>query len=265
MKRAVPPRIALFATEAVPVVVAILRVRSKWWHVVRIDKKGGVERGSWFYGTKILVDQCSLNHDGSLLAYFATAKGLPGWSGLSRPPWLHCVAQIKEKTTLLSSCAFGFPRAGEVCIPPRSNPSPLSLGKTQQIYEHIRQVMGPSQSDLEQAESDIRNILHLRVRHHDYGPDRMTRQGFVPVGESWSWTGRDGVCRVVPVKGFTDNDLGSLHTLNCCVDALGRWWQALDGIITCHEIHKKTQRIVCSIDTNSWVPPQRNANKKAKS
>ncbi len=273
MKRAVPPRIAFYAAEAVPVVVAILRVRSKWWHVIRIDEQGQVERGSWFKGAKIMLDQCSLNDDGTLFAYLATGDGGVGWSGICRPPWLRCVVQVSTWAPFMSACAFGFESPGKITL--RSPLYPFSLSKfdppvtevdlarlvgatqARQIKEQATSDRAKEDREWLRLEVEVRTELRMQLVRQKESMDRMSRQGFSQAEMQWKWTGRDGVCRIIPAERPGDNDPASLHSLNCCVDPLGRCWQALDGIITCHEIRKSGSRLAFSIDTTSWIPPRR--------
>jgi hypothetical protein len=274
MKRAVPPRIALYAAETVPVVVAILRVRSKWWHVVRIDEQGQVERGSWFKGAKIMLDQCSLNHDGTMFAYLATTNAHGGWSGLCHPPWLRCLAQIHEPMPFMASCAFGFAKPGEITLQPSVSPFALSEDDKRvieatiqpivgaegfrQIIEKMKQDKAKQRDDWSRSAATISEELRISIVKPGVYRDRMAGQGFVRCSGGWTWTGRDGTARVVSVERFGDSNPAILDTLNCCVDALGRWWQALDGVITCHGIEKSGARLVFSIDTKLWTPPLRN-------
>lgn len=118
-KKIVSPRITLITAQSAPVVVVILRVRSKWWHVVKINESGEAEHGSWFHGAKLMVDTCVLNHDGSFMSYVATSTGFGGWSGLCRPPWLKAFVSIYEPMPFGSRGSIGFPDIRTVSLPKR--------------------------------------------------------------------------------------------------------------------------------------------------
>ena len=273
-----PPRIGLYPASGSPVVVAILRVRSKWWHVIRIDQDSTVERGSWFHGAKLKMDSVTLNHDGTLMSYLATADSMWGWSGICRPPWLRCLIDSWEDMPSMAWPSFGFP--GHRCIGYARQSrwrvddeaieeartvlmaKPSRSRKYHRAYDiRDRRTRGPRIVAVGDAKVALRRIGYQLVQQDREGLwlHRMQGQGFTSIiGErKWSWVGEDGVVRIVPDHAWGDHDPDSLHSLSCCVDAAGRWWQATSGRITCDRITKRVAERVIDIDTTEWIPPQR--------
>jgi hypothetical protein len=262
----IPPRIALFPASHAPLVAAILRVRSKLYHVVTIDAQGIVTRGSWFRGAKIMVDKCSMSPDGSLMAYMATRNANAGWSGLCRPPWLHCETQVHEAMPFNASCAFAFDDDGAVCMPDPVQEINLSEDELRQvvttavghavartIVDKILRDQATMRSDLRQSAAWCRH-QGLLIRHTQPAHNRMEKQGFVAIegGRRWSWTGPDGVVRTVDGRS---GGRGLWQALTCCVDAQGRWWQAANGVISCQDVTKSGMRSLFHIDTTTWSIP----------
>ncbi len=282
MTKTVPSRIALFPAEDVPVVVAVLRVRSKWWHVVRITEDGTVERGSWFRGAKIMVDSVTVNHDGTLMAYIATADAHTAWSGLCRPPWLRCIAQVHEPMPFMSKPAFHFPAPGCVSLTRNGTASEIDNATREEVERLLAGFMDKDMVGiaLAKVESDSQRQVHdleqAKIKIHALGQrlgptrllsrtlkeeksDRMLCQGFCQLEgtSSWSWTGPDGVVRQIAERAWDNHDPGTRHHLSCCVDAAGRWWEAVAGRITCDRIGKLGAERLLDIDTATWNPPER--------
>jgi hypothetical protein len=97
-------RIFLLCARQAPVVVAIRRKPTRWFHILRWDTRTDqIEHGSWFYG-RIYEKRCDLSPDGEWLVYFASAQhasDFPTWTGLCRPPWLKTVAESEGIGTWL--------------------------------------------------------------------------------------------------------------------------------------------------------------------
>ncbi|OQZ02880.1 MAG: hypothetical protein B6D36_13155 [Planctomycetes bacterium UTPLA1] len=96
MKKPVPPRIYLLAAQKKPVVVLVMRVRVRVFHIVRWKTSTDeFEHGSWFRGNLYPL-RADVSFDGRRMVYLAMSKQGNTWNGVCKLPWLRTVAEFES-------------------------------------------------------------------------------------------------------------------------------------------------------------------------
>jgi hypothetical protein len=94
--RNVPCRLFVILAQEAPTGVIFRRGPSKWVQIIKWNTDTDIfEFGQWFHG-RIYEYDCDLSPDGTKLVYFALnyAKDIPGWTGVSKIPYLTALAFI---------------------------------------------------------------------------------------------------------------------------------------------------------------------------
>lgn len=270
-------RIFLLSAQQAPVIVAIRRKPTRWFHILRWDTRTDeIEHGSWFYG-RIYEKRCDLSPDGEWLVYFASAQhasDFPTWTGLCRPPWLKTVAESEgvgtwlgggfwrdERTLLVNGCAGLQPPAG--------------MDTTQAA--HLPFAIQPHTWVRDPGDMEV--LTHRFDR--DWEPDEAGSAPRTPSkqngnwsmrGVTWTWVRRPtpqhpALCATGPFGMQLDfrfeleGHPGFLDGADWCdYDALGQLVFSRDGALhRCEAKDALAGRATHRIDLEHLVPPARSA------